>query len=71
MTTYPIPNGTDVDWLDAAPLNEAERRDYFIRLITILSHRVSSETMQDAVPEALPRATLGRYLTLTRGKIGA
>jgi hypothetical protein len=43
-----------VNWLDAAPLNDPERGDFFIRLITLLAYRVDRETFENAMAEALP-----------------
>jgi len=49
-------NGNLVSWLTAAAdLDEGERRDYYVRLITNLSFEVSRETMQEAVQKSLPR----------------
>lgn len=40
-------------WLDLAPEDDAECRDYFVRLITLLAFKVSKEDMQEAVRKAL------------------
>lgn len=50
----PQPRGNQVHWLDAAPEDDAECRDYFVRLITLLSFKVDRETMEQLVAEALP-----------------
>lgn len=41
------------NWLDVAPEDEQQCRDYFVRLISILSHRVTLAEMDDAVESAL------------------
>lgn len=40
-------------WLDLAPTDEMERRDYFIYLITYLSSEVNAATFERAIDGAL------------------
>ena len=40
-------------WLELAPEDEQERRDYFIRLITLLALDVSTNQLRVAVQKAL------------------
>ena len=44
----------DVPWLDSAPEDDAECRDFFVRLISLLSIEVTAETMQNCIAKALP-----------------
>jgi hypothetical protein len=41
-------------WLDAAPLDEMEPRDFFVRLITFLAQRVDQQTLDECIAESLP-----------------
>jgi hypothetical protein len=55
--------GNVVRWLDAAPEDEQERREFLIRLITILSFKVDYQTMEEAVVQAFPCHGMKRCAT--------
>jgi hypothetical protein len=40
------------DWFDRAPEDEQKRRDYFVRLITLLTGYVNESTMEDCIEKA-------------------
>jgi hypothetical protein len=42
-----------IDWLQMAPEDETQRRDYLIRLLTLLAHYVSDQELEKCVASAL------------------
>ena len=49
---------TKIDWLDVAPDDDAECRDYFVRLIALIQDRVDDEEFNKAVLEALQQTSM-------------